>query len=56
MRYVRYFEKDFVNFAEFLEIGEFIFETKENECEVRIELIKPQKKSIILKGMGGLIA
>lgn len=48
------FEKDFVNFAEFLEIGEFIFETKENECEVRIELIKPQKKSIDSKGNGRL--
>lgn len=48
------FEKDFVNVAEHLEIGEFIFETKENECEVRIELIKPQKMSIDSKGNGRL--
>lgn len=48
------FEKDFVNFAEFLEIGEFSFETKDNDCEVRIELIKPRKKSIDSKGNGRL--
>ncbi len=48
------FEKDFVNVAEHLEIGEFSFDTHENECEVRIELIKPQKKSIDSKGNGRL--
>ena len=48
------FEKDFVNVAEFLEIGEFSFDTHENECEVRIELVKPQKKSIDSKGNGRL--
>lgn len=48
------FEKDFVNVAEYLEIGEFAFETKESECEVRIELVKPQKKSIDSKGNGRL--
>ena len=48
------FEKDFVNVAEFLEIGEFSFDTHENECEVRIELVKPQKMSIDSKGNGRL--
>ena len=48
------FEKDFVNFAEFLEIGEFSFDTHEDECKTHIELIKPQKKSIDSKGNGRL--
>lgn len=48
------FEKDFVNVAEFLEIGEFSFDTHEDECKTHIELIKPQKRSIDSKGNGRL--
>lgn len=48
------FEKDFVNYVEHLELGEFSFETKGDECEAHIELLKPKKVTINSKGNGRL--
>ncbi|TLD83090.1 2-isopropylmalate synthase [Helicobacter trogontum] len=48
------FEKDFVNYTEHLEIGEFSFNTQEDECQAHIELLKPQKIAIDSNGNGRL--
>ncbi|GAB0173258.1 MAG: 2-isopropylmalate synthase [Helicobacter trogontum] len=48
------FEKDFVNYTKHLEIGEFSFNTREDECQAHIELLKPQKIAIDSKGNGRL--
>ena len=48
------FERDFVNYAEYLELGEFSFETKEHECKAHVELLKPQNLTIDSKGNGRL--
>lgn len=48
------FERDFVNYVKYLELGEFSFDAKEHECNVHVEIKKPQKIAVDSKGNGRL--